>query len=169
MNIQNLGFVALIVGVASAIYFAWTLLRQFSVSRWPSAQGKVLESRVDNSASSCAPYVKYQYSVGGRSYQSDQFRPVKYRHNIRNLTNVEKMVEPFYVGKTVAVYYDPKNPADAVLQKRDSIFGNVFWVIFAGIFISAGWGMIHSAASREKASLPQPNVNAREGAVHRSA
>jgi Protein of unknown function (DUF3592) len=155
MNIQNMGLIAMAIGAASVIYFMCTLVRQFSVGRWSRAQGEVLESRVDDSRSSCEPYVKYRYSVDGRSYQSDRFRPVQYRHDIQNIGAVKKMIAPFHVGKIVDVYYDPKNPADAVLKKRDSIFVNIFWVIFAGIFIFAGWEMMSQPASPQKTSPAQ--------------
>lgn len=76
MEISNqfAGVLTLLIGVASGIYFGWTLIRQTAIRNWTVEQGEILECRLDSTQDSYKPYVRYSYIVGGQSYQMTKSR-----------------------------------------------------------------------------------------------
>jgi hypothetical protein len=146
---QIAGILAFFIGVAAVAYFLWTVLRQLAVSQWPKVHGVVVESYVKNTKSSCEPFVRFEYTVDDQTYCNDRFRPLSYQYDVQNIRQVEKMIAPFPVGSDVLVYFDPANPGDGVLQRRDAVV-TVFWLVFAGIFLAAGWGLMTGDSTKSK-------------------
>jgi uncharacterized membrane protein YfcA len=92
---------------------------------WPSALGKVLESRVmttissgeDGSTDMYKPYVKYEYSADGVRYTNDKLR-VGMTISSSKTRSSQEMVDRHPVGSDVRVYYNPANPGDSVLEQK---------------------------------------------------
>ncbi len=76
------------------------------------------------------PHVVYAYSAGGESYMSDQVA-IGTPRGYGSMTEAESRLV-YQADKPVTVYYDPKSPADAVLEPGAT--GGV-WGTF---FIAAG-------------------------------
>ncbi len=113
-------------------------------SRWPSAEGKVIASRVesrtrlpgdpaydfDDTEVTNEPLVEYEYHVGGRKYRGK-------RITIGEKTSsyeLESLLARYPVGTAVTVYYDPANPQTAVLE-RD--FPASVWAIGVGCVVAS--------------------------------
>ena len=105
-------------GYGRDIYFGW------KSKRWPRTQGRVISwgmdaganvSYADNSA-----VVGYEYEVGGVRYAS---RRIDYAGRGAGL-DVNRILGRYSEGESVAVSYDPGNPARALLEPGIAL-GNV--------------------------------------------
>ena len=106
-------------------YIAMRGRRASSITKkWPMAVGKVLHSDVELRRShssnggyntSYYPSVVYEYEVNGQRYQSNTLSPgMEYGLGFRG--RVEARVARYPAGGMVQVYYNPENPAQAVLE-----------------------------------------------------
>ncbi|MFO0945542.1 MAG: DUF3592 domain-containing protein [Planctomycetota bacterium] len=96
-------------------------------SQWPETTGKVVTSRVqakrskpgdgdydfDDTEVENLPLVEYEFMVDGRKFRGN-------RVTIGEKTSefeLEEILDRYPVGAIVTVYYDPKNPQKAVLER----------------------------------------------------
>lgn len=92
-----------------------------------------------------SPRIHYQYEVNGNTYQSTKFSYIGPTYSGRE--DVQRIVDRYLVGSRQTAYYDPGNPAEAVLHKSVTtvnLSSGYFWVptvmIVAGLFCTfAGW------------------------------
>lgn len=110
-----------------------------------------------------APVLTYRYRVDGHTYQADSFSHSS-AHPGATLATAEDALRdylenPFYApwqpGQTVTVHYNPKNPAEAVLQPR-SLFLPL-GLLGLGLLLIAGAA---SEARRIRAAVPPSGGNA---------
>jgi hypothetical protein len=98
----------------------WGLSSQFRSSVFPHVRGRIVRSQVVSEEgnrrrlSSHAVALGYQYQVDGKSYESSNYRFNKTRSHHED--TVRKTVAARPTGSEVDVYYDPKDPAQAVLS-----------------------------------------------------
>lgn len=110
----------------------WTAISLFVILRsrrnksWPSTIGTVVSAEVRRSESksvtngmvidsvSYEPYIKYNYSVGGRECENDKFTAAVLS-GIREPAGAEAILTGYPVGSQVAVFYNPLTPEDSVL------------------------------------------------------
>jgi len=118
-------------GFLTAIFFLRRKMRQ--VRTWPSVMGSVLSSSVvyrsDSEGGRTAyPNVNYSYQVSGQAYQNAKIKPGPEIGG----SGAGKVVATYPAGTQVMVYYNPQNPAEAVLEKSKSSewFFWMFIVIF---------------------------------------
>jgi len=97
-------------------YLGWTACRQIRAQNYPTAAGVVTHSEVEGHGGrhgNYSPNVQYKYAVAGKTYSSNRYR-------FGDVYAVEgkahQIVAEYPVGKQVPVYYNPDNPADALLQ-----------------------------------------------------
>jgi hypothetical protein len=91
-------------------------------AQWPSVRGRIVTSEVTTTAvktgrvfrESLVANTVYSYSVNGRNFRGDARRVVPMLH-FETEGTPEEIVGKYPVGKSVTVYYDPNNPADALL------------------------------------------------------
>lgn len=92
-----------------------------STQAWQSTTGTVLMSSVQSGYSgghhSTYPVVVYQYEVSGQRYQSQRIKAGEQFINVRIAGQAEATVQKYPIGLTVTVYYNPSNPAEAVLER----------------------------------------------------
>ena len=98
---------------------------------WPSANGRITYSHAsphsEKNGTQYMPTVRYTYAVKGKSYTgtritaSDQYQ--------KNISSANDILRDYPVGKGVAVYYNPSDPAVSLLEI--GIQGNVY-VMLAG-------------------------------------
>ncbi|MFW5733361.1 MAG: DUF3592 domain-containing protein [Planctomycetota bacterium] len=131
-------------------------------------QGQVLRSHVreihDSSDVDYEPFVEYRYTVDGKTYTSHRIDfgdggAISNRHAVRQ-------IRPYPRGVTVTAFYDPDDPASAVLETRFPTFYYIasIWVI---PFVVLGFvliGAIFSSPSHERHAdnlvRPQPEMPA---------
>ncbi len=126
------------VGGISGGFLVWSLMKQNAIRRWSFTQGEVFEARLNIvSGDSFEPYVKYNYSVRGKSYTNDKISPVNY------LTEDEyaakRAIAPYRANSAVNVYYDPNDPSRSVLEPKNSFWIHLFWGVFTTFFIVMGF------------------------------
>jgi hypothetical protein len=81
---------------------------------WPTAQGKVVESRVEYSNEFFYPVVAYTYEHDARVIQGKRICSFEITGNWRSTP--EKWVRKYPVGSTVTVFVDPDDPHNSVLE-----------------------------------------------------
>ncbi len=129
-----------IVGVVFLILGLNARRRASIAKSWPQAMGQILSSGVEarrsrsGSGTSTTYYLRvvYTYQVSGQQFTNDRVTvgtPV----GLGNYRAVEKRAAAYPSGSSVMVYYNPDNPADAVLEAR-APSGNVFIVIGLVVF-----------------------------------
>lgn len=127
-------FSCLLIGLAAGAYLLRSLTRQHAAKRWPTTTGEILESTLEENADGWHPQVRYTYSVQGKSYVGDQL--YLYASNERAEPSAREYLVPFPTGKTVAVYYNPEKPQEAVLDTRVPVWRPIFWALFAMLFLA---------------------------------
>lgn len=144
-NKRNWMFLFIAAGIAVVIYGGWQLSRGISSYTWPSCEGKIITSKVtmssshrlrDNKGISYYPDVDYEYVVDGKKYIGEKIFYGQYGSGMRD--KIQKIADKYPAGKMVTVYYNPKNPGEAVLERgiRWSIFlALILGLIFVGVGI----------------------------------
>jgi hypothetical protein len=112
----GLGAIAIAIG---AVLYAVQLrqgLRADASKKWPRASGTVTAAVVEKLPQHRWRYraaLQYSYRVGGKDYQSSR---VFWGGNEGREKHMASVVETYPAGGKVRVFYDPKNPAEAVLD-----------------------------------------------------
>jgi hypothetical protein len=98
------------------------LYRKNAVMNWPATIGKIIVTLVDignakrQGLYSYVPKVVYEYSVSGVTYRNNKIsRSVP---TFRTRGNAKKYADRFKEGTEVTVFYNPRKPWDAVLEKN---------------------------------------------------
>jgi hypothetical protein len=109
--------VFLVLG-AAVTWYGWGELRKARESvNWPTAPGKVLSSEVvdageDNMQFDAA--ITYAYRVEGETRRNDQVALGQWATS--DVKPVRRLVREFPEGASITVYYNPDDPAEAVLK-----------------------------------------------------
>jgi hypothetical protein len=119
--------------------------RQLAAEGYPSTVGTITHSQVKESSGedgcSYSIDVKYTYRVEGREYECSRYR---YGEVSSGGGNARRVVDSLPVGKQIEVYYNPADPADAVLLT--GVEGSdLFLAMFATPFnlvMLGGWGIL---------------------------
>jgi hypothetical protein len=138
-----MGWALVILGLVFVVITPLSIKLGKKSENWPQTQGKVISSEVEirqetdtegDTSTYYYPRIHYDYNVGGEKFQSS-----KYRFLDASMTRkkANELVESYSPGQTVAVYYDPAKPTEAVLITGAPKFLYVFAVIGA-ILIIAG-------------------------------
>jgi hypothetical protein len=108
-------------------------------ARWPSAQGRIVQSRSrtvktklsDGSPSrGNAPDIEYVFSVDGVEHRG---RRIGIGDIKPDSPEVEAALERYQVGRTGPVYYNPKDPDDAVLERDAPASPATMYAVAAGV------------------------------------
>jgi len=130
-----------------ALFRGLVHLRTSRASRdWPSVTGEVVVATVEVSVSSdedgtsrsYAPRVVYKYAVAGQGYTSDQIiigSTLQYPSRARAEAKLA-----YRSGQQVAVYYDPGNPARAVLEPGAT--RGAWGTLLIGLVFAIGGGVV---------------------------
>lgn len=121
------GIILLFAGIGVFLIYTSIKGRQKAgeSQKWPSTAGQIIEARVTRSTHtdtdgdtsvSYAPYVRYTYQVAGQEYTGEKITfGFKQTHNQEQ--KAQQALARFPLGGQVSVYYDPANPAEAVLKR----------------------------------------------------
>ena len=119
LTVGIIGFVLLILNVVFLGIIFFMRRRMAIVGQWPSTMGTVHASYLERRSSSEGgstnyPVVQYSYQVGGQPYQGMKIAPGPEVGG----TGAGKVVGRYPAGAQVMVFYNPQNPADAVLETK---------------------------------------------------
>jgi hypothetical protein len=127
---QVIGVIALLAGfvLTNVILGAIVILPTLKARRakaWPTVSGQIIRSELTRGASSRGgttnyANVHYSYRVMGQDYQSDQVSPPILPGGRTGGMIAGSIVNKYPLGSTVTVYYNPENPADALLEIKTS-------------------------------------------------
>jgi uncharacterized protein DUF3592 len=111
-------FVLFILNIVFLTIIFFMRRRMATVSQWPATMGNVIMSTVERRSSDDGytdyPVVQYSYQVAGQTYQSYKLAPGP---DVGG-TGARKVVAKYPAGAQVMVFYDPRNPGEAVLERK---------------------------------------------------
>ncbi|MEM9913544.1 MAG: DUF3592 domain-containing protein [Planctomycetota bacterium] len=119
-------------------------------SSWPTVQGEITQSKVDRISlgkkTKFQADVLYLYQVGGDSFIGSRIR---YLDTSGSSEKAQlELIEPYAVGTTTDVYYDPNHPGNSVLEPgRGSSGSRLFF--YAIPLILGGIGAFLFLAQRQ--------------------
>jgi hypothetical protein len=106
---------------------------QASASKnWESTTGQILMSQIEmrrrsgRAGMSPFPVVVYEYMVMGQRFQSNR---ISFGNDIGGSMVASPTVNRYPVGSTVTVYYNPANPAEAVLERKSRSSNVLIFVV----------------------------------------
>jgi hypothetical protein len=119
LTVGIIGFVLLVLNTIFLGIIYFMRRKMAAVSQWPSTMGTVVMSRIEQRSSSEGgytdyPVVQYSYQVGGQAFQSLKLAPGPEVGG----TGARKVVARYPAGAQVMVFYNPQNPAEAVLERK---------------------------------------------------
>ncbi|HPA71978.1 MAG TPA: DUF3592 domain-containing protein [Spirochaetota bacterium] len=149
MTWKQIFFLCIVIGIGLLGLGLYFQKKAEAIDRWPSTIGKVTASKVvqrtsqkslrRNDESSQAtlsyhPVVEYEYTVDDKKYSSDRLSlSVDQKSSPQRLEPILKKYAP---GTAVTVFYNPDNPADAVLEKANwlhwifYVFGTIWLAVW---------------------------------------
>ncbi|MCA9408870.1 MAG: DUF3592 domain-containing protein [Candidatus Omnitrophica bacterium] len=87
------------------------------IRQWPKTTAVIVDKKydtIDGMIDYYLPYVYYQYQLNGQHYTSD--RIFLDQGDSFSRIKIERMLEEYPIGREVSVFYNPTNPAIAMLQ-----------------------------------------------------
>jgi len=121
---------AAILFIFDARVFGPSLIHQFESRNYPSVTGQVMRSKINeiilhnSGPTRVKDYVDigYQYEVNQQSFETNRFRYSEFtlsghspQSSSADFIRVQNIVSAHPVGSEIKVYFNPGNPADAVL------------------------------------------------------
>ncbi len=114
------GFSIFSVGVGILLLFsAATQYRNQNMDDWQITRGKILKSQIKRNGIAYAPEIRFQYEAEGVEHIG-----LSVNLNGKQTFNqkiAQEWIAPYPVGKEVVVYYNPRKPIMAVLEKSISM------------------------------------------------
>ena len=132
-------------GLIMLLIYSSALMRASASRNWPSVEGRIDSSHVGRVASSRGgrsstsnykPEIKYSYSVKGNSYAGSHIGfgvPI-----LGWQFGAEQVVARYPTGAARTVYYDPQNPAQAVLERKMQNNAAALIVTLACLLVGVG-------------------------------
>ena len=165
----GLGVFLLVLGLAAYGGVQLAIARVNDTARWPSVSGRVVASEVSTAVVKTGPVrrftpvanIRYTYSVEGQRYECEGGRVVPMLH-FRPEGTPEELVARYPVGSSVTVFYNPADPADALLTPEPADDARRFirsltvlgpFVGFLGLLMVAIGAMHLRAGSRAEAPV----------------
>ncbi len=164
--------------LAVAMYFTyaihWSVWRQNEAHRrFRPVTAEVVSARVRSTSAgtgssrttSYIPEIEYRYTVEGRQYTSDKFRFMGAGHG--SYGSAAAVANAYPVGKAIPAYYDPDDPAVAVLD-RSPIGTTMLYGVTGGVWATilgvCGYALFESRARRRAKSSVEGSVEGAAGA-----
>jgi len=124
----------------------WYALRMVRKSAtWPKVLGRIVSSEVidtsDAEGSSYEIKLAYEYSVQGPIYRCDRFGWMGNK-TAGLKSDANRILESYPVGRAVGVYYDPSDPAQAVLEPRrlkGALTATAFPLMILAVVVLSTW------------------------------
>ncbi len=110
-----LGCIALAAMIVIFVWPEWRVNRQFVQTDCVVLAKEVGISEADGAPPRYRPDITIRYEAGGKEYHSTAYDIT--RHYSENRQAVQQVVDSFDVGKTYPCWYDPLDPATAVIAR----------------------------------------------------
>lgn len=135
---------------------------QRASASWPIVQGTVVSAKVierrRRGGPSFRPEIEYDYTVNGTAHRSDRYRVI---HNWRTTSLAAEIVARHPPGTAVTVYYDPSNPARAVLSPGGA-WGDTGAITLFRVFVwtlpIGGWSAVAFRVHRKRRAAARGGV-----------
>jgi hypothetical protein len=123
-------------------------------AQWPTTEGTIVKSRLVGTSvrgwdgdyfTETNAHIQYQYRVNGISYSSSAVNSIKSPFPLYSSSYVSR----YPLGEDVIVYYNPKNPSEAVLEPGVLDIFKAF-DIFSYLLFGAGIYYIYLGISRNQ-------------------
>jgi hypothetical protein len=124
-----------LLGLLAAGAAVWLRNMNRKAASWPTIEGEIIQSGLDFDPSdgSRSVNITYRFVLANRVFTSNQ---VTYGLLENSMGAKQHLVETYFVGRKVRIYYDPADPSRAVLENGPSnlwiwlgIVGAIFMVI----------------------------------------
>lgn len=131
-----------LIGAVGLFVSGRDLLRGRSSASWPTTQGEVVYSSLEQSMSTDSDgdtsvtygaKIVYNYQVGGQQLTGD--RRAFSESRTSSARRAQEITNRYQVGAAVTVYYDPNNPQVSVLEPGTGFGGVIVPVITLGMLI----------------------------------
>ena len=116
--------------------------KEIEITNWPCVTGTIVVSRItqhedDDGDIHYQAYYNYEYEVNGQKFVTDAY---SFSEGTGCYYLEEEAIEnKLKIGTEVSVFYNPKDPKEAYIQRVQNISLNtIFYIIFGVIFILAG-------------------------------
>ena len=156
----------LLVGIALTLFGIWFIALGNDAGRWPQTQGTVVSVMVrtdSHHAGSPAiteeqrerrrryfPSISYRWEVDGKTYHGSRYRLGTTAEKHKQREQAQAAAANYRIGASIPVFYDPENPAEAVLDKRAS--GAVWVPLPLGLLVTLmGWACLRHIGAVRKA------------------
>ena len=143
-----------------AVLIGWsglTVARQYPSTKWPSVEGKVMWQDYGTFAPGGSHRrrtrevtLSYEYVVAGQTNRSEQYS-LSHTAFFDDAQTAAEFARRHQRGATVAVYYNPKHPEQAVLLTGPSWNDNYALMIGGGFLATVGYAMRAVANIAERA------------------
>ena len=136
--------------------------RGFASRTWPSVSSTILAGTLEESygrgGREWTPNLTYSFSIDGKKYFGHD---IKFPPRRSSLTSAKATLERYPVGKTVTVYYNPNDPAQACLEPGpDGWFLFIIPVVTLLLLASSVWLGIIALRGRTPEKRIQVNTTA---------
>ena len=136
--IMALFFMAIPVSIAGVVL--WKGIQVRHAAAWPSTRGRITRSKLraqhhrqsaDVTKVSNTADVEFEFALGDRVFRGTRIAIGEIAEG-----RLEETLNHYSVGAMVPVYYDPKNPENAVLERDSPLPVAWLYVIAAGVFLA---------------------------------
>jgi hypothetical protein len=139
INVVLVGFgvIAFAIGVVLYVVQLRQGLRADASKRWPTVGGTIVSSALEKLPDSKRRYraaVRCRYRVAGKDYETNR---VFWGGNEGRQKHMASVTARYPAGDKVSVYYDPQNPAEAVLDPTQNA-GSKPLVLYAMAMMTLG-------------------------------
>ena len=132
-----------LVGAGLLIYALKNRHKAAASAAWPQATGRVISANIEQRISHgkhgthhyYEPVIEYEYNVAGTAFHSNR---LAFGSVSGGRGRAEQTLARYAPGLTVVVYYNPENPAEAVLEREAK--GGLLPIIIGVMFM--GFGLI---------------------------
>ncbi len=145
-----------LISLGKGGYDAYQALRSYT---WPTVEGKIVSSTITSvkhpgETPTYYPDIRYAYRVEGKEYTGDRIFFGEY--GTGSSSSAQAVIDKYKVGTSVTVYYDPRNPANAILE-RGARWASFALLAFGLLFVVVGLGgfLLWDTLNRPKSSFYQ--------------
>jgi hypothetical protein len=128
------------IGLGFFAIFIWKLRKTRRAMSWPTVSGRIVSSAVVKSGrgedTEYQPAIRYEYQVNGKSFGSDVCR-FGFEDGATEGES-EQAVGQYPAGRTVSVYVNPDEPAEAVLEPGLTGSSTRSYVVVGTVFFGMG-------------------------------
>lgn len=136
MELTEMQFAMLLGGIVGIGFVLYGLYGLFIINQsrsWPSVEGRIVSSQIIRGPKKFESAIEYEYVVDGKVYYNSR---IKLSNMAEPAIQVKAKVQKYAKGARVVVYYDPKNPQSATIERNLRGWIPYMWLSF-GILLVA--------------------------------